>query len=81
MTSEVQERIARAIYEGGTARSASRAHQPATAHREPYLSDALAAMKAMREPTVPMALAADDAVVEQYAANPKWERQRTWPRA
>jgi hypothetical protein len=37
-----------------------------------YLMLALAAMKAMREPTVPMALAADDAVVEQYAANPEW---------
>lgn len=38
--------------------------------------DALAAMKAMRVPTVPMALAADDAVVEQYAANPKWEEAK-----
>lgn len=37
---------------------------------------ALAAMKAMRVPTVPMALAADDAVVEQYAANPKWEEAK-----
>ena len=52
MSSEMQERIARAIYEGRNgAKCKPWAHQPA-AHREPYLSDALAAMKAMREPTL-----------------------------
>lgn len=74
--SEMCERIARAIYEGRNgARCKPWAHQPKV-HREPYLLDALAAMKAMRVPTVPMALAADDAVVEQYAANPKWEEAK-----
>lgn len=33
---------------------------------------ALAAMKAMREPTVPMALAADDAILEQHCEHPLW---------
>lgn len=55
--SEMQERIARAIYEGRNgARCKPWAHQP-KAHREPYLLDALAAMKAMREPTEAMAKA------------------------
>lgn len=52
--SELQERIAKAIYEGRNgARCKPWAHQP-KAHREPYLIDALAAMKAMRDPTRPM---------------------------
>ena len=54
MPSEMQERIARAIYEGRNGpRCKSWTQQPA-AHRAPYMVDALAAMKAMREPTKAM---------------------------
>lgn len=58
--SEMQERIARAIYEGRNGpRCKSWTQQPA-AHRAPYMVDALAAMKAMREPTPEMEKAGDD---------------------
>ena len=74
--SEMQERIARAIYEDRNGAGCVPWSRRDKAHKQPYRRDALAAMKAMREPTVPMALAADDAVVEQYAANPKWEEAK-----
>lgn len=49
--SEMQERIARAIYESRNGAGCVSWARRDRAHKAPYLSDALAAMKAMREPT------------------------------
>ena len=51
MGSEMQERIARAIYEGRNGRGCAPWGRVAGAHKAPYFSDALAAMRAMRDPT------------------------------
>lgn len=55
--SEMQERIARAIYESRNGAGCVSWDRRDRAHKAPYLSDALAAMKAMREPTEVMAKA------------------------
>lgn len=54
MTSELQDRIARAIYEGRNGRGCTPWARLAGAHKRPYVTDALAAMKAMRDPTETM---------------------------
>lgn len=79
MPSEMQERIARAIYEGRNgAKCKPWAYQPA-AHREPYLSDALAAMKAMREPTEERSRSSElGAKVRKVAAQLSVERFNGW---
>ena len=66
MGSEMQERIARAIYEGRNGRGCAPWGRVAGAHKAPYFSDALAAMRAMREPTRAMIDAA-------YAAHDAYE--------
>ncbi|MFG1331227.1 hypothetical protein V5F41_08220 [Xanthobacter autotrophicus] len=76
MAGEMQERIARAIYEGRNGAGCVPWSRRDRAHKAPYLSDAIAVMKAMREPTPTMSLAADDAVVEQYAEHPEWEEAK-----
>lgn len=45
------ERVARAIYEGRNGRGARAWGSQPNAHKEPYRSDARAAIEAMREPT------------------------------
>jgi hypothetical protein len=75
----MQERIARAIYEGRNgAKCKPWAHQP-KAHREPYLLDALAAMKAMREPTEERSRSSElGAKVRKVAAQLSVERFNGW---
>lgn len=51
MTSELQDRIARAIYEGRNGRGCKPWVNLPAAHKAPYRADALAAMVATREPT------------------------------
>ncbi|MFG1340404.1 hypothetical protein [Xanthobacter autotrophicus] len=59
MASEMQERIARAIYEDRNGHGCVMWSRRGRADRAPYLSDALAAMKAMLEPTPAMLEAAE----------------------
>lgn len=77
MPSEMQERIARAIYEAdwGPAICVPWGKR-STPHQGHYRNIAIAVMKAMLEPTPPMSLAADDAVVEQYAEHPEWDEAK-----
>jgi hypothetical protein len=51
MASEMQERVARAIYEGRNGRGCAPWGRLPGSHKAPYLADALAAMEAMRGPT------------------------------
>lgn len=51
MAGDMQERVARAIYESRNGRGCTPWARIAGSHKAPYLSDAIAAMKAMREPT------------------------------
>lgn len=54
------ERVARALYEDRFGPSVAPWSQLKDAHKAPYISDARAAIAAMREPTERMAQAGDD---------------------
>ena len=73
MASEMQERLAKAIYEGRNGRGCAPWGRLPGSHKAPYLADALAAMEAMREPTPGML----DAGVA-YALNVTLERAGGW---
>lgn len=61
MPSELQNRIARAIYESRNGAGCVPWGRRTRLHRAPYMADALAAMKAMREPPLEMIDAGDRA--------------------
>ena len=54
MSSEIIERVARAIYEGRNGPGCRAWGSQPASHQEPYLKDARAAIEAMREPTEAM---------------------------
>lgn len=64
MASEMQERIARAIYEGRNGARCVPWHRQPHAHKAPYQADAIAVMKAMLEPTDGMITAGGNYVLE-----------------
>lgn len=69
MASEMQERVARAIYEGRNGRKCVPWARQPEAHKEPYRADALAAMEAMREPTQEMIGVGQRAWMDDYGGD------------
>lgn len=65
MSSEMVERIARAIYEGRNGRGCTPWARLAGAHKNPYLSDAIAALKAEHEPSLWAQIAGRDAMLSE----------------
>lgn len=66
--SEMVERVARAIYEQRNGFGAKPWGRQPASHREPYLHDAKAALKAAREPTTAMLRAGSSTWDEKISA-------------
>ena len=69
MASEMQERLAKAIYEGRNGRGCAPWGRLPGSHKAPYLADALAAMVAMREPTQEMIGVGQRAWMDDYGGD------------
>lgn len=59
-------RIAKAIYEGRNGKGATPFERLTRSHQSPYVEDALAALKILREPSVAMQESAQEAYDEGY---------------
>lgn len=68
------ERVARAIYEGRNGAGCVPWSRRPKAHRAPYLSDARAAIEAMRDPPARIINAVETMAEERYRAAPEMQR-------